>query len=159
MFSCYLSGDDQPPSCFAGDWYLTGDLARRDADGWFWFAGRLAEVIKTGGRLVGPYEIERALLEHPAVLEAAAIGVPEPVAGEVVIAKIVLAAGYDDHPALRAELRGFARRRLGTAIAPQRVAVVPELPHTRSGKTLRRLVRTRELGLPDGDLSASEVLM
>lgn len=156
MFCEYLDDPLRTASCFVGDWYLSGDLARRDADGWYWFLGRGDDVIKTAGHLVGPFEIESALTAHPAVVEAAAIGVPDPVAGQVVVAKVVLASGHDDTPALRRELRGFARTRLGPAIAPRRVDVVATLPHTRSGKVLRRLVRARELGLAEGDLSTLE---
>lgn len=156
MFCEYLDDPLRTASCFVGDWYLSGDLARRDVDGWYWFLGRGDDVIKTAGHLVGPFEIESALTAHPAVVEAAAIGVPDPVAGQVVLAKVVLASGHDDTPALRRELRGFARTRLGPAIAPRRVDVVATLPHTRSGKVLRRLVRARELGLPEGDLSTLE---
>jgi acetyl-CoA synthetase len=156
MFTTYLGEEERYRRCFAGDWYLTGDLARRDEDGFYWFVGRGDDVIKTAGHLVGPFEIESALVEHPAVAEAAAIGVPDPVAGEVVIAKVVLAPGHDDSRALRGELRGFARTRLGPAIAPRRIDVVADIPYTRSGKKLRRLLRARELGLPEGDLSTLE---
>lgn len=156
MFTGYIGEEARYRKCFAGDWYLSGDLARRDADGWFWFVGRGDDVIKTAGHLVGPFEIESALVEHPAVAEAAAIGVPDPMAGEVVRAKVVLAPGYAETPELRAELRGFARTRLGPAIAPRRIDVVTDIPYTRSGKKLRRLIRARELGLPEGDLSTLE---
>jgi acetyl-CoA synthetase len=156
MFTAYLHDDERYARCFLGDWYLSGDLARRDADGWFWFVGRGNDVIKTAGHLVGPFEIESALLAHPAVAEAAAIGVPDPVAGEIVAAKVVLHAGHEDSPALRRELRGLARAKLGAALAPRAIDVVPDLPHTRSGKIMRRLVRARHLGLPEGDTSTVE---
>jgi acetyl-CoA synthetase len=156
MFLGYLGDPERTARAFAGDWYLSGDLARRDEDGWFWFVGRGDDVIKTAGHLVGPFEVEGALLEHPAVAEAAVIGLPDPVAGQIVVAKVVLAAGTEDAPALRAAIRGHARSRLGAAIAPRRIDVVAELPHTRSGKTMRRLLRARELGLPEGDVSTLE---
>jgi acetyl-CoA synthetase len=156
MFTGYLHDDARYAKSFLGDWYLTGDLARRDADGWYWFVGRGNDLIKTAGHLVGPFEIESALLAHPAVAEAAAIGIPDPVAGEVVVAKVVLHAGHDAAPALLRELRGHARARLGAAIAPRRIDVVDTLPHTRSGKIMRRLVRAQELGLPEGDTSTVE---
>jgi acetyl-CoA synthetase len=152
----YLHDEERYRRCFVGSWYLSGDLARRDADGWFWFVGRGDDVIKTSGHLVGPFEIESALLEHPAVAEAAAIGVPDPLAGQIVLAKVVLQRGQAESPALVRELRGFARTKLGATVAPRRVDVVDELPHTRSGKIMRRLVRARELGLEEGDLSTLE---
>ena len=156
MFTGYLDDEARYAKAFAGCWYLSGDLARRDADGWFHFVGRGDDVIKTAGHLVGPFEIEGALLEHPAVAEAAAIGVPDPVAGQVVVAKVILAAGHDATPQLVRELRASARAKLGAAVAPRRIDVVTDLPHTRSGKIMRRLVRARELGLPEGDLSTLE---
>jgi acetyl-CoA synthetase len=156
MFAAYLGQPERYAKCFAGGWYLSGDVARRDADGWYWFVGRGDDVIKTAGHLVGPFEIESVLCEHPAVTEAGAIGIPDPVAGEVVIAKVVLAAGHEDTPDLRRELRGYARKRLGPAIAPRRVDVVGSLPHTRSGKVMRRMVRAQELGLEQGDTSTLE---
>jgi acetyl-CoA synthetase len=156
MFTGYLGDEERYRRCFAGHWYLSGDLARRDADGWFWFVGRGDDVIKTAGHLVGPFEIEGALLEHPAVSEAAAIGVPDPVAGQAVVAKVILHRGRTATPELVRELKGFARSKLGAAVAPRRIDVVTDLPHTRSGKIMRRLVRARELGLPEGDLSTIE---
>jgi len=156
LFLGYLDDPERYAKCFAGEWYLSGDVARRDADGWYWFVGRGDDVIKTAGHLVGPFEIESALTDHPAVAEAAAIGIPDEVAGQIVVAKIILAPGYDDDDALRRDVRGHARRLLGAAIAPRRIDVVSELPHTRSGKVMRRLVRARELGLPEGDTSTLE---
>lgn len=156
MFAGYLDDEQRTRACFAGAWYLTGDLARRDGDGYYWFLGRGDDVIKTAGHLVGPFEVEGALLAHPAVAMAAAIGVPDPVAGQIVKAKVVLARGYDATPQLMRELRGFARSRLGPAVAPRAIDAVDELPFTRSGKIMRRLVRARELGLPEGDLSTLE---
>ena len=97
------------PTCFAGGWYLTGDLARRDADGYFWFVGRADDVIKSAGHLIGPFEVESALMEHPAVVEAGVIGVPDPVAGEVVKAFVALRPGFEPTDELRRELIGFAR--------------------------------------------------
>ncbi|WP_228430487.1 acetate--CoA ligase [Baekduia soli] len=156
MFCEYVGEPARTSACFAGDWYLSGDLARRDEDGWYWFLGRGDDVIKTAGHLVGPFEIESVLCEHAAVVEAAAIGIPDPIAGQVVIAKVVPAPGHADTAELRRELRAFARRRLGPAIAPRRIDVVDTLPRTRSGKIMRRLVRAQELGLPEGDVSTVE---
>jgi acetyl-CoA synthetase len=156
MFRGYLGEDERYQACFVDGWYLSGDLARRDADGYFWFVGRADDVIKAAGHLIGPFEVESALLEHPAVAEAAVIGVPHPVAGELVKAFVVVRAGYAADAALTSELRGFARQRLGAPVAPREIAFVSDLPKTRSGKILRRLLRARELGLPEGDLSTLE---
>jgi len=142
--------------CFAGGWYLTGDLARRDADGYYWFVGRADDVIKSAGHLIGPFEVESALLEHPTVAEAAVIGVPDPIAGEVVRAFVTLKPGVAASDPLRDQLLGFARIRLGPAVAPRAIDLVADLPRTGSGKLMRRLLRARVLGLPEGDLSTLE---
>ena len=156
MFRAYLNNEERYRKCFAGDWYLTGDLAKRDADGYYWFVGRADDVIKSAGHLIGPFEVESALMEHPAVAEAGVIGKPDPVVGETVKAFVSLKTGFSDSPALRQELLGHARRKLGAAVAPKEVAVLPTLPRTRSGKIMRRLLKARELGLPEGDLSTLE---
>ncbi|GAB2765831.1 acetate--CoA ligase [Sinomonas soli] len=156
MFRGYLNEDERYRKCFAGGWYLTGDLATRDADGYYWFVGRGDDVIKSSGHLIGPFEVESALMEHPAVAEAGVIGVPDPVAGELVKAFVELRAGHEGDEALRLDILGFARRRLGAAVAPREIEFVAALPHTRSGKVLRRLLRSRELGLPEGDVSTLE---
>jgi acetyl-CoA synthetase len=156
MFRAYLDDDARYRAAFAGDWYLTGDLARVDADGRFWFVGRADDVIKSAGHLIGPFEVESALLEHPAVAEAGVIGVPDAVAGELVKAFVSLRPGVEESDALRTELVGFARKRLGPAVAPRMVAFSADLPKTRSGKIMRRLLKARELGLPEGDLSTLE---
>ncbi|MEW6703669.1 MAG: acetate--CoA ligase [Pseudomonadota bacterium] len=156
MFRTYLNEEERYRKCFAGDWYLTGDLARRDADGYFWFVGRADDMIKSSGHLIGPFEVESALMEHPAVHEAGVIGKPDPVVGEVVKAFVALKPGVEASDALRRELLGFARQRLGAAVAPKEIAFAPSLPKTRSGKIMRRLLKARELGLPEGDTSTLE---
>jgi acetyl-CoA synthetase len=156
MFRGYLGEEARYRRCFAGGWYLTGDLARRDADGYYWFVGRADDVIKSSGHLIGPFEVESCLLEHAAVAEAAVIGKPDPVVGEIVKAFVSLKPGRAADDALRLELLGFARARLGAAVAPKDIAFLDELPRTRSGKIMRRLLRARELGLPEGDLSTLE---
>jgi acetyl-CoA synthetase len=155
MFRGYLHDEARYAACFAGDWYRTGDLARRDADGYYWFIGRADDVITSAGHLIGPFEVESLLMEHPAVAEAGVIGKPDPVAGEVVKAFISLRDGYEATDDLRLELLGFGRHRLGS-VAPKEVAFDQQLPHTRSGKVMRRLLKARELGLPEGDLSTLE---
>jgi len=156
MFRGYLGEPERHAKCFADGWYLTGDLAMRDADGYFWFVGRADDVIKSAGHLIGPFEVESALMEHPAVAEAGVIGKPDPVAGELVKAFISLKPGYVAGEPLARELLGHARKRLGPAVAPKEIAFSADLPRTRSGKIMRRLLRARELGLPEGDLSTLE---
>jgi acetyl-CoA synthetase len=156
MFRGYLGQEERYRKCFAGDLYLTGDLARRDADGYFWFVGRADDVIKSAGHLIGPFEVESALMEHPAVAEAGVIGKPDAIVGEVVKAFVSLKKGFEPSEALRMELLGFARKRLGAAVAAKEIAFAPTLPRTRSGKIMRRLLKARELGLPEGDISTLE---
>ena len=156
LFRGYLGQEERYRKCFRDGWYLTGDLARRDADGYFWFVGRADDVIKTSGHLIGPFEVESVLMEHPAVVEAAAIGKPDPVAGELIKAFVTLRAGFEPGEALRREILAHARVRLGPAVAPREIEFHGRLPRTRSGKIMRRLLRARELGLPEGDLSTLE---
>ena len=156
MFRGYLHDDERYEKCFAGGWYLTGDVARCDEDGWLWFVGRADDVIKSAGHLIGPFEVESVLMEHPAVIEAGVIGVPDPVAGEVVKAFVSLRTGFEPTDDLRLDLIGFARRRLGPAVAPRSIEFDQDLPKTKSGKIMRRLLKARELGLPEGDLSTLE---
>ena len=156
LFRTYLGQEERYRRCFVGDWYLSGDLARRDADGYYWFVGRDDDVIKSAGHLIGPFEVESALLEHPAVAEAAVIGIPDALLGELVKAFVSLKSGFVASEALHDELLGHARKRLGAAVAPKALAFLPSLPHTRSGKLMRRLLKARELGLPEGDTSTLE---
>jgi len=156
MFRGYLGEDERYRKCFADGWYLTGDLARRDRDGYYWFVGRSDDVIKTAGHLVGPFEVESALMEHPAVAEAAVIGKPDEVAGNTIKAFVALKAGCKPSAELERDLMAHARRRLGPAVAPREIAIRDNLPKTRSGKIMRRLLRARELGLPEGDISTLE---
>ena len=156
MFRAYWTEPERYAKCFAGGWYLTGDLARRDRDGYFWFVGRGDDVIKTSGHLIGPFEVESVLMEHPAVAEAGVIGKPDPVALEVVKAFVSLKAGHEPTPGLKREILAFARTRLGAVVAPKELDFQPGLPKTRSGKIMRRLLKARELGLPQGDLSTLE---
>jgi acetyl-CoA synthetase len=156
MFRGYLHEDERYRRCFVGGWYLTGDHVRRDEDGYYWFVARGDDVIKSAGHLIGPFEVESALLEHPAVAEAAAIGKPDPIVGEIVKAFVALRPGHAPADALRLDLVAWARRRLGPAVAPREIAFLDALPRTRSGKLMRRLLRARELGLPEGDISTVE---
>ena len=156
MFRGYLNEEERYRKCFAGDLYLTGDLAKRDVDGYLWFVGRADDVIKSAGHLIGPFEVESVLMEHRAVAEAGVIGKPDEVVGEVVKAFVSLKAGFEPSEALRMELLGHARKRLGAAVAPKEIDFVGTLPRTRSGKIMRRLLKARELGLAEGDISTLE---
>ncbi|KXX58852.1 MULTISPECIES: acetate--CoA ligase [unclassified Rhodococcus (in: high G+C Gram-positive bacteria)] len=157
MFRGYLHNDDRYRRAFAGDWYLTGDLAKRDADGYYRFVGRADDVIKSAGHLIGPFEVENVLMEHPAVAEAGVIGKPDPIVGAVVKAFVSVKTGWNADDALRRELLGYSRKKLGASVAPKEIEFVDVLPHTRSGKIMRRLLKARELGLPEGDTSTLEV--
>ena len=156
MMRGYLNEEERYRKCFAGGWYLTGDLAMRDDEGYYWFVGRADDVIKSAGHLIGPFEVESVLMEHAAVAEAGVIGIPEPTAGEMVKAFVALKNGVEPSEALRKELLGHARARLGPAVAPKDIAFRQNLPKTRSGKIMRRLLKARELGLPEGDISTLE---
>jgi acetyl-CoA synthetase len=138
---------------FKNGWYLTGDRASIDADGYFWFVGRDDDVINTGGHLVGPFEIESALLEHPGVAESAAVAKPDPVNMEVVKAFVVLKPGFEAGPDLELEIMNFIRKRLSPLAMPQEIEFAESLPKTRSGKIVRRILRAREWGEPIGDIS------
>ncbi len=156
MFQTYWQDDERYNSRFKDGWYLTGDEASRDEDGYFWFVGRSDDVINTAGHLVGPFEVESALIEHPAVAEAGVIGKPDPIAMEVVKAFVSLKEGYEATDELRRELMGFARQKLAAAVAPREIEIIDGLPKTRSGKIMRRLLKARELGLDEGDTSTLE---
>jgi acetyl-CoA synthetase len=156
MFRTYWGNEALYQSRFKGGWYITGDQARRDEDGYFWFVGRADDVINTAGHLVGPFEVESALIEHPAVAEAGVIGKPDPLAMEIVKAFVALKDGYQPSEELRRELTHFSRRKLAAAVAPREIEFVDGLPKTRSGKIMRRLLKARELGLPTGDTSTLE---
>ncbi len=156
MFRGYLHEDERYRKCFRDGWYLSGDLAKRDADGYYWFVGRADDVIKSAGHLIGPFEVESALMEHPAVAEAGVIGKPDPTVGQIVKAFVSLKKGFEPSEALKLEILGHARKRLGAAVAPKEIEIQPSLPKTRSGKIMRRLLKARELGLPEGDISTLE---
>jgi acetyl-CoA synthetase len=140
-------------SKFRNGWYLCGDRASVDADGYFWFVGRDDDVINTGGHLVGPFEIESALLEHPAVAESAAVAKPDPINMEVVKAFVCLKPGFTASPDLELEIMNSIRKKLSPLAMPQEITFVASLPKTRSGKIMRRVLRAQEWGQPVGDLS------
>ena len=156
MMHAYWRQDEMYASRFKKGWYITGDQASLDEDGYFWFQGRADDVINTAGHLVGPFEVESALIEHPAVAEAGVIGKPDPIAMEIVKAFVTLNPDYEWSTDLRRELMRFSRQRLSPAIAPREIDPVDVMPKTRSGKIMRRLLKARELGLPEGDISTLE---
>ncbi len=137
-------------------WYISGDSAYQDEDGYFWFQGRIDDVINTSGERVGPFEVESKLVEHPAVAEAGVIGKPDPLRGEIIKAFIALRAGYHPSDELKEEIRAFVKKGLAAHAAPREIEFKDKLPKTRSGKIMRRVLKAWELDLPTGDLSTME---
>ena len=156
LFREYLHDKEKYDKCFIGEWYISGDLAYKDEDGYFWFVGRADDIIKTSGHMVGPFEVESTLMEHPAVAEAGVIGKPDEMIGQLVKAFVSLKSGYEPSDELMRELIGFGRKKLGVAVAPKEIEFQDNLPKTRSGKIMRRLLKAREMGLPEGDTSTLE---
>jgi len=139
-----------------GDWYVSGDSAYMDEDGYFWFQGRIDDVIMTAAERVGPFEVESKLVEHPAVAEAGVIGKPDPVRGEIIKAFIALRDGYESSDELIEDIRQFVKKGLAAHAAPREIEFKDKLPKTRSGKIMRRVLKAWELDLPTGDLSTME---
>ncbi|MEN8146703.1 MAG: acetate--CoA ligase [Campylobacterota bacterium] len=156
MFRAYLHNEEKYNKCFIDGWYLSGDLAYKDEEGYFWFVGRADDIIKTSGHMVGPFEVESTLMEHPAVAEAGVIGKPDPLIGQLVKAFVSLKTGIEATEELKRELIGFGRKKMGAAVAPKEIEFQENLPKTRSGKIMRRLLKAREMGLPEGDTSTLE---
>lgn len=143
-------------SYFKKEWYISGDRAWKDKDGYFWFVGRADDVIKTAGERVGPFEVESTLVSHPAVAEAGVIGKPDPVRGEIIKAFVTLKAGYKPTEELKKEIQQFVKDKLAGHAYPKEIEFTDKLPKTRSGKIMRRLLKAKELGLPIGDISTLE---
>ncbi len=143
-------------SYFTNGWYLSGDHGKKDTDGYFWFIGRADDVIKTSGERVGPFEVESALVAHPAVVEAGVIGKPDPTRGEIIKAFVVLESGTKPSEALKVELSEYVKKHLAGHAYPREVEFIDKLPKTRSGKIMRRILKAKELGLPIGDTSTLE---
>jgi acetyl-CoA synthetase len=137
-------------------WYLAGDSARMDEDGYIWIIGRIDDVIKVSGYRLGTAEIESGLVSHPAVAEAAVIGVPDEIKGNVIFAYCILTAGFEDDGTLEDTLKDHVRHEVGPIAIPAKIEFVPSLPKTRSGKIMRRLLKARAMGLPEGDVSTLE---
>ncbi len=156
MFRTYWNKEDLYQSRFKDDWYITGDKATKDEDGYFWFVGRADDVINTGGHLVGPFEVESVLIEHPAVAEAGVIGIPDPLVMEVIKAFVSLKDGYEPSDELLKDIKKFAKKKLHALACPRQLQFLDGLPKTKSGKIMRRLLKARELGLPEGDTSTLE---
>ncbi|WP_400244362.1 acetate--CoA ligase [Niallia sp. JL1B1071] len=138
------------------EWYVSGDSAYMDEEGYFWFQGRVDDVIMTAGERVGPFEVESKLIEFPAVAEAGVIGKPDPIRGEIIKAFIALIDGYEETDELKEEIRLFVKTGLAAHAAPREIEFCEKLPKTRSGKIMRRVLKAWELGLPTGDLSTME---
>jgi acetyl-CoA synthetase len=153
MFRSYWNNEEVYKSKFVNGWYICGDRASIDEDGYFWFVGRDDDVINTGGHLVGPFEIESALLEHEAVAESAVVGKPDPVNMEVVKAFITLRPGFEPSKMLDLNIMNFIRKKLSPLAMPQEIEFVESLPKTRSGKIMRRMLRAKEWGEEIGDTS------
>jgi acetyl-CoA synthetase len=156
MFRTYWNNEKTYREKFRNGWYICGDRASIDEDGYFWFVGRDDDVINTGGHLVGPFEIESALIEHEAVAESAAVGKPDEVNMEVVKAFVALKPGFEPSDDLELSIMNFIRKKLSPLAMPQEIEFVPSLPKTRSGKILRRMLRAKEWGEPIGDTSTLE---
>jgi acetyl-CoA synthetase len=156
MMRAIWNNQEKYDSYFQNGWFITGDSAYQDEDGYFWFEGRVDDVINTSGERVGPFEVESKLVEHPAVAEAGVIGVPDPLRGQIIKAFITLRAGVEPSDELREEIRLYVKNKLAAHAAPRLIDFHDKLPKTRSGKIMRRVLKAWELGLPTGDLSTME---
>jgi len=156
MMRGYWQNEDAYKNKFRNGWYLTGDRARLDSDGYFWFVGRDDDIINTGGHLVSPFEVESALLEHPAVAESAVVSKPDPINMEVVKAFVTLKPGYSPSKDMELDIMNFIRKRLSPLAMPQEIEFVELLPKTRSGKIMRRILHAKEWGEEIGDTSTLE---
>ncbi|MEP6986501.1 MAG: AMP-binding protein, partial [Chloroflexota bacterium] len=144
-------------STFPGkNWYMAGDSARKDEDGYFWVIGRIDDVIKVSGYRLGTAEIESGLVSHPSVAEAACIGVPDEVRGNVIYAYCMLRQGFTGSDELVDKLKEHIKHEVGPIAVPTKIEFVSALPKTRSGKIMRRVLKARAMGLPEGDTSTLE---
>lgn len=156
MMRTIWQNQEKYDSYFKNGWYFTGDRAKRDNEGYFWFIGRADDVIKTAGERIGPFEVESALVEHPSVVEAGVIGKPDSLRGEIVKAFVVLKAGIEPTEELKTELVEHVKKHLAGHAYPREVEFIDKLPKTRSGKIMRRILKAKELGQPIGDTSTLE---
>lgn len=141
LFKEYWLNPEETTRKFQGDWYLTGDRAVRDNAGYFWFVGRQDDVIKSSGYRIGPFEVESALMEHPAVLDVAVIGKPDPLRGQIVKACVVLRDGFDTTDRLKTELQSHCKKLIAAYKYPREIEFVTALPKTTSGKTRHVVLR------------------
>ena len=156
MMRGYWNNEKTYKEKFKNGWYMPGDRSSIDSEGYFWFAGRDDDIINTAGHLVSPFEVESALLEHPAVAESAVVAKPDEVNMEVVKAFVTLKPGNEAGPDLELEIMNFIRKKLSPLAMPQEIEYVELLPKTRSGKIMRRLLRAKEWGEEIGDTSTLE---
>lgn len=156
MYTIWNNKEKYESYFMPGEWYVSGDSAYMDEDGYFWFQGRIDDVIMTSGERVGPFEVESKLIEHPAIAEAGVIGKPDPVRGEIIKAFVALREGYEATDELKEEIRTFVKKGLAAHAAPREIEFRDKLPKTRSGKIMRRVLKAWELDLPTGDLSTME---
>jgi len=137
-------------------WYFSGDTSYLDEDGYFWFQGRADDVINTAGERVGPFEVESALVSHPAVAEAGVIGKPDELRGQIIKAFVSLRVGFTPSEELQKEIANHVKKHLAGHAAPREIEFRDKLPKTRSGKIMRRVLKAWDQGLPVGDLSTLE---
>lgn len=156
MMRGLLKNEEKYREYFKNGWYYSGDRAYKDADGYFWFIGRADDVIKTSGERVGPFEVESACIEHPAVAEAGVIGKPDVERGAIVKAFLVLKPGHKPTEDLKKEIQDFVKKRLAFHAYPREIEFIDKLPKTRSGKIMRRVLKAKELGQAIGDISTME---
>jgi acetyl-CoA synthetase len=156
IFTKYLGDDELYTNAFRDEWYITGDLAKKDEDGYYWYIGREEDIIKTTGHMIGPLEVESQLMKHPAIEDIAVIGKPDALVGEFVKAFVVLKPNNNKDEEMKLDIMGFARKIIGYSIAPKEISFVDSLPKTKCGKLMRRVLKSRELGLSDGDISMLE---
>ena len=156
MMKDIWQNEEKYRSYFQDDWFLTGDKAYKDEDGYFWFVGREDDVIKTSGERVGPFEVESALMVHPAIAEAGVIGKPDEIRGEIIKAFIKLNPGFEASEELKKEIQQFTKKELAGHAYPREIEFRDKLPKTRSGKIMRRVLKMEELGEDLGDTSTME---
>lgn len=156
MLKGVWNNEERYKQYFKGDWFISGDRALKDKDGYFFFIGRSDDIIKTSGERVGPFEIESVLVEHHAIAEAGVIGKPDPLRGEIIKAFVTLREGYKETPELVEDLKAFVKKKLAGHAYPREIAFVDSLPKTKSGKIMRRVLKAKEMGLPIGDTSTME---
>lgn len=156
LMRTYWKNEETFKNKFKNGWYLAGDRAKLDSEGYFWFVGRDDDVINTGGHLVSPFEVESALLEHEAVAESAVVSKPDEINMEVVKAFVTLKTGFEANSDTELQIMNFIRKKLSPLAMPQEIEFIDKLPKTRSGKIMRRILHAKEWGQEIGDTSTLE---